>query len=716
MKKFLKIVFLSVFVVLFSYLIIFHSPLTETIYIFDAKIYDIAVKTTRTENSHRKIENIVIVDIDPYSVSSNQLGKFRTWPFDFHAKVIENISRDNPKAIAFDIIFIPEKDKKKNQILSNAFAKSGKVIGSIAFTRSNPENFLEPDPAPPSNYNIEKDTYIFENKNTLSYDIIDAPFVKLFNSTMANGSVVIDPDPDGVTRRLNPTVAYQKYQYPLLGVQLFTKVNDIQSIQLDRENQIYKFVNSKNETIREVPTDRTDKIQISYFGGYDKFRVIPYYSILKNENFDNIPQGYFKDKYVLIGTTVPGLYDLRATPVSKIYPGVGIHANALNMLLTEKYTKRLSKFDLTLVIFFVVLFTGLIVRYTKIYVALPLLIFLYFIQFIFSVQIYGEYFFWVQTIPVVFSSILSVILIYAYQYWTEEKNKQQIRSAFSQFVTKAVVDELLADPSKLKLGGERKECTVFFSDVAGFTTISEKLEPEQLVHLLNIYLTDMTNEIFKNKGMIDKYIGDAIMAVFGAPISIPNHAYLACKAAIDQQRKITELQKYLEEQKLPNLIARMGINTGDMIVGNMGSDDYFNYTVMGDSVNLAARLEPANKVYDTLIMMGETTYNQVKDNVYSRQLDLTVVKGKTEPVKVYELVGLKEYKISDLEKEILDIYSRGYELYLQKDFLNALQEFKRAERLKPNDGPSKVYIERCHYYLENKPEDDWTGVFVMKTK
>jgi len=252
--------------------------------------------------------------------------------------------------------------------------------------------------------------------------------------------------------------------------------------------------------------------------------------------------------------------------------------------------------------------------------------------------------------------------------------------------------------------------------VAGFTTIAEQLTPEALVRLLNEYLTEMTNIVFKHDGMLDKYEGDAIMAVFGAPISHGNHALKACATAIEMQEQLVKLRDLWGKQGRPQLHARCGLNSGQMVVGNMGSENRFDYTVMGDAVNLGSRLESANKQYRTTIMIGENTYQKAKDGIIVRELDLLRVKGKTEPVKVYELVGLSEAGVPDKKQQILDIFAKGFEYYLEQDWETAVRYLKQAQLIDSMDGPTLTYLQRCNRFMQNPPPKDWDGVFTMETK
>jgi adenylate cyclase len=257
--------------------------------------------------------------------------------------------------------------------------------------------------------------------------------------------------------------------------------------------------------------------------------------------------------------------------------------------------------------------------------------------------------------------------------------------------------------------------TVFFSDLAGFTTISESMTPRELVSVLNEYLTTMSEIIFRHGGVVDKYIGDAIMAFWNAPLEQPDHASLACLTALDQQDALRELQSRFAERKLPHIDFRVGINTGHMVVGNMGSAARMDYTVMGDAVNLASRLEGANKSFRSRIMISEFTYQKARDAIEVRPLDLIRVKGKTVPIQVYELVDRKGALTPD-QKNAFGHYAEGLKLYHDRQFARAMDAFKKTLGLLPHDGPSRTYIERCETFIAFPPPPAWDGVFVMTTK
>ncbi len=392
-----------------------------------------------------------------------------------------------------------------------------------------------------------------------------------------------------------------------------------------------------------------------------------------------------------------------------------------------KYYVPLEKFFLTGEM--VQLYQSLILLYLF-YVILKLFIvykrewdmkYLVFLSFVFLLATYmwmGVYGLRVEQFLQSFIQILTfvplgIFLLYSYyegKRRKEEEAKKQIKGAFQQYVAPEIIEEILKDPNKLKLGGEKKELTIFFSDIRGFTTISEKLKPEELVQFLNEYLSRMSDIIMNNKGVIDKYIGDAIMAFWGAPIEEKEHARLACESCIEMKEKLKELNRELASKNLPQINIGMGVNTGEAVVGNLGSKEKFDYTVIGDNVNLASRLEGLNKMYGTSIIINESTYEKVKDLFLTREIDLARVKGKVKPVKIYELLDRKK-SLKPSERDFLSKFDSGVQLYRKGKFAEAERLFKQAESLNKSDSVSKIYIERCAELKKSKISSNWDGVF-----
>jgi adenylate cyclase len=316
--------------------------------------------------------------------------------------------------------------------------------------------------------------------------------------------------------------------------------------------------------------------------------------------------------------------------------------------------------------------------------------------------------------PLVNFSLCYVVTI-VHKILVEQHEKGRYRKTFQQYVARSVVDSMLNTGELPKFGGERKTLTVLFSDIRSFTTYSEKYQPELVVQRLSEYLTAMVDVILKNNGTLDKFVGDEIMAIYGAPYYFSDHAQRACETALDMVSSLRNLQKNWSGQELEYFQIGIGINTGKVIVGNLGSIQLFDYTVIGDEVNLGARLEGANKHYSTTIIISEPTYNEVKNKVIARELDNVRVKGKTRPVKIYELRGM--HSLPTIEKDlIIDVYTYGLELFKQRKWNKALHEFRRILRYFPSDGPSRVYTLRCLEFIQSPPPESWDGVFEFAFK
>ena len=681
-------------------------------YSFEAKTYDNRVTGSIRDVKQQSIDNIVIVDIDGRSES--ELGRYQQWPRSYFTDVISYLHQGGAAIIGLDIIFV--KDKRQPQVdqeFVDAVGRAGNVVNALYFEHEDSLNWRYKMTTMPGELNWQQMAFHFSEEEVQSFpsnDRIGNEYFELLNAGYSVGHVNFSGDADGVVRKIQLFSNFLDYSYPSFAFRMFMALARIDSVKFREAERVDLF--SEGQFVREIPIDKKGNMLIKWSGDFQTFRYISFFDVLNSR----VPKEYFQNKIVLVGTSLPGLFDLRSAPFNPAFPGVEIHANVINTLITGDFTGITSPTQSFLFYLGIGIVAGLIIIFLSPLWGGLLVVVLAAINVFVAYILHWDYNFWLPVFNPLITLVLTFTLVYIYRYNTEEKGKRFIKDTFSHFVTHSVVDELLANPDKIKLGGERKVCTVFFSDVAGFTTISEQLTPEALVKLLNDYLTEMTNIVFKYDGMLDKYEGDAIMAVFGAPIEHGNHAYKACAASLLMQEQLVKLRSHWARQGRPQLYARIGVNTGDMVVGNMGSESRFDYTVMGDAVNLGARLEPANKQYNTSIMIGSNTYEMAKDLIIARQLDLLRVKGKTEPVKVYELVGLKETGVPDKKQQVLDIFAKGFECYLRQDWQTAKTYFSQALTIDRTDGPSKTYVRRCEQFAINAPGASWDGVFTMMTK
>ncbi len=472
-----------------------------------------------------------------------------------------------------------------------------------------------------------------------------------------------------------------------------------------------------------IPTDMYGRILINWMGPQETFPYVSVYDVITGfEDQEDAaskiknPYKFFKGKIVIVGSTSIGAHDMRTTPFGTS-PGVEMHANIVSNVLDNDFLVHKEWFALFDYLFLLVigLLFGLVLpRLSSIVGGLIALVlfggYLATNLYFFAVEKYSF------TLVYPLAEILTIyIAVTIYRYATEEKEKRFIRSAFEHYLSPNVIHQLMDDPDMLNLGGERKVLTAFFSDIQGFSTISESMEADELVHFLNEYLTEMCDIILKYDGTIDKFEGDAIIAFFGAPIYFEDHAVRACLCAVDIQERMKELRKKWVEEGRHEIHMRIGLNTGDMVVGNMGSADRMDYTMMGDSVNLAARLEAAAKQYRIYTMISEFTYEEAKDYIEARELDLTRVVGKEEPVKVYEVLGRKG-QVSPEKMKVVELFQEGLNLYKQRYWMDAVVKFMAALELDPHDGPSHVFMSRCEEFNENPPSAGWDGVYTMTQK
>lgn len=530
-----------------------------------------------------------------------------------------------------------------------------------------------------------------------------------------------------------PSLALQQYLVST-GYRADVKVDQVGSSKKMTSFVIKDPSQDPEKTIQVLPIDSQGQLVINYYGpqqtllsasAKELFSQSPdiqvYERVISNSKEAVIRSKltkkaeFFKDKNVILGATAMGIYDLRNTPVDANYPGPEIHQTVLDNLLNQQYFSRPAKekFYLPLFLFFYGLFFSLLLFSEGALNSAIILAFFTiagagtdFYLFVYRKMVISSFFF-------VLLTFLIFLAMLIYKYLSEERKKNEIRKIFSKYVSPAVVDELLKDTKNLELGGRKQNMTAYFSDIRGFTAFSEKLDPQTLSQVLNEYLTPMTEIVFRNKGTLDKYMGDAIMAFFGAPVNYKDHAYHACLSALESMKKLADINVVFKEKGWPEINIGIGINTGEMSVGNMGSQIVQNYTIMGDAVNLASRLEGATKEYGVKILISETTRKSLDDSIVTRYVDTLRVKGKSLPVEIYEVLSRKE---NFTNFEDLKIYQEAMALYRSQNFVEAKNIFSILASKNGSDALVQLYIVRCEDFINEPPPYNWDGVFDLKTK
>jgi adenylate cyclase len=694
---------------------------------------------------------IVLAVIDEKSLDEE--GRW-PWPRSKIARLVDYLSDDEAKVIGFDIGFL-EPDENNLSFIQQLESK----LGSLRLNNKELERFLSESKMLADNdrilaHSIKQSKakvilgyFLHIDQKSLGYDIesqvIDNRIAQIsiskypvvrFPEEDANIGLLIDayspevnipilnqsadssgyfnmfPDLDGAVRWIPLMIkCRQEILLSPLSIQCVWHY-------LDRPPLILKMASYGVQGIQmgniSIPTDETGQMMINYLGPPKTFTHYPITDIIN----DRIPKGTFKDKMVLVGTTALGIYDMRNTPFSLVYPGVEVHATIIDNTLAQNFLIRpdwIKILDVLAIILMGVV-TGLVIPRLNAVKGILFAICLFTAHILLSRLFFVNYGLWFNITYPLAALIVLYVAHTIYKYVTEERERKKIKGAFTYYVSSSVVNEMLKHPEKLKLGGERKELTVLFSDIKGFTTIAEGLTPEELVNLLNEYLTVMTDVVFKYDGTLDKYIGDAIMAVYGAPLDLPDHPFKACQSALEMIKELQKLnEKWIGEGRQAFDI-RIGINTGPMMVGNMGSKQRFDFTAMGDSVNLGSRLEGANKSYKTGIIIGELTYERVKNEFACMELDSVRVKGKKKPVKIYSLVGVKD--IPEIPEAIVNQFNEGVTVYKERKWDEAIQIFENISAVDPDLYAAQLYIERCTNFKKSPPPPDWDGVYVMTSK
>jgi len=687
---------------------------------FEAKTLDLRypyrLNHLKDQRRGANIEDIIIVDIDNRSLE--KLGRFQQWPRSYHARVIDYLRAGGASCIVFDMLFI-ERDAKpaEDSLFILSTQNAGNVIHSLELGQADPDAFLYKMNKPPAGFAAPRFILPLPRETIAaldSFDRFDGKVMALYNNSAGMGFANFLPDEDSVIRKMPLFVNFAGQAYPSLALAVVTQFagfnyKDIE-IELGREARLGESGNG-GKPLR-IPINKKGHVLINYMGTWKTFRYVSYYDVLEQR----LPAEMFADRIVLVGTSAAGLADLRPVPFQAAFPGVEVHANIIYNILTQEFISQQPKRLSIVVMLIFAMIAGVITMIWSPWLGILFVLALSGGYIVLTTWIFVERNAWVPLVQPMLSFGIAFISVMVYRFLSEERQKQLIKGMFVHYASELIVNELIKDPSKLKLGGDKKYATAFFSDIKDFTTVSEKLSPEKLIMQLNEYLSAMTDVVLEYGGYLDKYEGDAVVAVFGVPVDQTDHAERACLTALDMQKVLVDLRKNWTAEKRPAFEARIGLNTGEMIAGNIGGKNRFDYTVIGDAVNLASRLEGANKMYATKIMVGEETYNAAKGKIIARELDFLRVKGKSNPVRVYELLARRSDGFAESLNTAYTHFARGLELYRLQEWQKAIAEFRRVLEFKSDDGPAKEFLRRCDIFMQSPRPPDWDGVFEMRTK
>lgn len=656
--------------------------------------------------------SIVVAAIDDKSLKFfEEQGAKWPWPREYYALAVDYLSEAGAKLIIPDIDFsgksidrLEVEGSESDSIFAASIQQSTKVLLASIVSQD--------DSGKVGAFNLDSRLVSSSICERNEFDGLKLPENIFLTASKKVGIASVFPEEDGVIRNTRLMIGIQGKYYPNFGLAAYCLLNN-------------RNMDSAVSDLRQKNINAESKLLVNWYGKGGPEGVFKYYSIhaiilsafkVKNGLPPDISPEIFKNKVVFIGATAPALSDYKPVPVSKlsIVPGVEIHATVLSNLLNSDFVNQVGiGLRLLLIALLITIIGALFFNLKNLFYSISisaLLIFAitYFIYFLFhECRIY------IHVFEVHFSIFVTMLFSAVASYFHEGRQKNMLKKTFIKYLNPAVVEDIIARPNSVELGGKDIYASAFFTDIKDFTTLSEQFAPKELVYHLNNYLTLASDIVLKNDAFLDKYIGDAIMAIFGAPIERDDHAYLACKSALEIQKMLHEFYK-TADSSIPVFETRIGINSGKMVIGNIGSQSRLDYTAIGDTVNLASRLEGINKFFGTHIITSETTHNLVSDKFVFRQLDFIKAKGATKPMKIFELIS----NIDEIDNDINDKvakFEQAFLLYRNKKFNEAISLFTLISE-KYNDYASALYVDRCRKLLTQDLDDSWDGVYSFKEK
>ncbi len=727
--------FTGFFMTIFVALIYVYKP--SYLNLMELKLYD-----TFFAQSYSSVQtnSVAIVDIDDRS-----LEKFGQWPWPRYrvGLLLQKINMAGALAIGMDILFaepdgtspmvmkkalkrdlqvdiqfsdLPEALLDNDKIMANVLKQGPFVLGySGAFSIKNSQqtkNLIPPLKAlevkePGANQAIE---YVFEAGHLIS------PLPILLEGANDAGFMNTITDKDGVLRRTPLFIAWKNKLYPQLSLATI-----MAAFKGRLPDPIIKVSSGGIESMKIgdtiIPLEANGAMLINYRGASKTFPYISAADILN----DTVKPDALKGKIIFLGTSAAGLKDIRISPIDQVFPGVEVHATMVDNILSKDFIHRpdwTPGLELLLIVSWGLITTFLIGRASAI-LTIPVTLVLAVGAWVGGAWSLEHLKIWISPFFPVVVLVLNFSVLNMQKFWLSEKKKKFFKGAFSKYVSKAVVNQLAENPDKLSLEGEEKEISILFSDIRGFTSISEQLTPSQITQLLHDYFTPVTKIIIENDGTHDKFIGDAVMSFWNAPLDVADHEKYAIKAALEMIGTLEVLNIEFKEKFGIEIAVGIGLHSGFCRVGNMGSDDIFDYTIIGDNVNLASRLESLTKFYGVQVIISDSMLKGLTPELVAQELDLVRVKGKQEPVQIYTVYSNRdssEEDSSSMRQKEIEQYQNALVLYKNQEFEQAMEQFNSLIKKYPDQRIYSIYQERCAVFLKTPPEENWDGVFTHTSK
>lgn len=655
---------------------------------------------------------LILLDQNSLDWGVQENGLSWPWPREVYKPILDFCRRQGARAVAFDVLFTePSKyEVQDDATLGAAIAATRGFVGAVFLGTNSGSCRIWPPNLPPPRINAytPEGTAAVPWLASVRMPRATFPVPEIATNTTLLAAVNATPDSDGIYRRVRLFHLFDDKIIPALGLGLL--------LAAEPGTQIEITPRTMRIGGRLIPLDHKGRAILRFRGPSQTHKTFSAAAVIQSEL--RLQAGEqppitdsqaLKDCYVFFGFSAPGLYDLRPSPVDGVYPGVEIYATLLDNLLSRDVMQETPDWLTPLLSLALGCFWGLLMIFGRnardnliaIGLALPA-------PAILAGAAYLKGY-WLPFMPLETATALALAGAVLVNYATEGKQKRFIRGAFKQYLSAAVIDELVRHPERLSLGGEQRTLSIFFSDLQGFTGISEGLTPQALTALLNDYLTAMTDIIQDEGGTVDKYEGDAIIAFWNAPLAQEDHATRAVRAALRAQTKLAALRPELKNRIGKDMFMRIGLNTGPVVVGNMGSHNRFNYTILGDAANLASRLEGINKQFGTFTLISETTHAAMEDAFAAREISRVAVVGRKAPVRVFEPMFPESWEARqpDLER-----FARGLIAFYEGRFAEASTWFDPLQAIDP---PAAAYVRKCRALLAAPPAR-WDGVWVMTEK
>ncbi len=660
-------------------------------------------------------------------VDEKSLDAFGRWPWSRArmAEVVDALSAAGARVIAFDIGFLEPEGAGPDGALARSIARSpADVVLGYFFNDPTEKGAHAADPAAleralePISFTALTVRYRGSSPDAMPFHRGDAPEANLPEITAAAegaGYFNIRPDKDGVVRRTPLVMGVGVDAYPSLALEAAWYA-------LGRPPLVVEVAQSGSENLvtgislgdQVMPTDARGEALLSFAGPAGTIPHVSVADILAG----TVAEDRLRDRVVIVGVTATGVFDLRATPFSEVYPGAEVQATALDNILRNRFITRPGWASLADQVAIVLLGAATALAVSRLGPVSELLAALAIAAAYvgLAIRLFSANGLWLGLVHPLLAVGVTYTSLTVRGYLVEQRERRKVANAFGQYVSPVVIEQMLANPSQLRLGGEERVLTVLFCDMAGFTTIAERLTPTQTIELLSEFHARMTERIYACEGMLKEYVGDEVMAIFGAPVVQPDHAVRACRAALAMRDARAQLSAEWAQRGYPPIRSRTGVNSGAMLVGNIGSRYRFSYGVVGDAVNLGSRIEGLNKLYRTEILIGEQTEVMLGDAFRLREVDAVRVLGKKLPVRIFELLGEAGETLDPRREKLLDHYATGLAAYRERRFDIGLAEFEAALALVPDDGPSQTLAERCRVFRTAPPAQDWDGAYQATEK